>query len=283
MQLPSPELECQRPQPRQSPPGGCSGPRPARSTTRPAGPESERIRCAQQSVTSLSPGPRPAQAPSTARQSAPGSDPDPGPRLRHWPTSQYPMAVTARRLDPRHPSLYPAPSESVELQLCCNSTFRFLRRCNSTFRFHRPRRIRQHPPRLRLAPVPASRRNRSSTRLLQDRPDRTTTFATTSTSAARLSPEPLLHWTRRRPAAQRVLLLRHRPCLEPLAYRCSGGSPCLPRARRQPSFLRRPRSLVRRSLRPLGRLRLPPRRATRALGPARAQAAPDPQIRPATL
>jgi hypothetical protein len=84
-----------------------------RSTTRPAGPETERIRYAQQSVTSLSsshqPGPRPAQAPSTARQRAasPGSDPDPGPRLRHWPTSQYPMAVAARRLVSRHPSQYP--------------------------------------------------------------------------------------------------------------------------------------------------------------------------------
>ncbi len=110
LQLPSPVLECPHPQPRQSH-GGRSGPRPARSTTRPAGPESERIRYAQQSVTSLSPshqpGLRPAQAPSTARQSAPGSDSDPVPRLRHWPTSQYPLAVAARRLVSRHPSQYP--------------------------------------------------------------------------------------------------------------------------------------------------------------------------------
>jgi len=111
LHLPSPQLVCPLPQPRQSPPGGRSGPRPARSTTRPAGPKSEHIVCTGQSVTSLSPshqpGPRPAHAPSTARQSALGSDPDPGPRLRHWPTSQYPMAVTARRLVSRHPSQYP--------------------------------------------------------------------------------------------------------------------------------------------------------------------------------
>ena len=111
LHLPSPQLVCPLPQPRQSPPGGRSGPRPARSTTRPAGPKSERIVCTGQSVTSLSPshqpGPRPAHVPSTARRSAPGSDPDPGPRLRHWPTSQYPMAVTARRLVSRHPSQYP--------------------------------------------------------------------------------------------------------------------------------------------------------------------------------
>ena len=92
--------------------------RPEARTTRPAGPESERIRCAQQSVTSLSPslqpGPRPAHAPSTARPGALESDPDPGPRLRQWPTSQYPMAVTTRRLASRHPSQYPeahGPSE----------------------------------------------------------------------------------------------------------------------------------------------------------------------------
>jgi hypothetical protein len=53
------------------------------------------------------PGPRPAQAPSTARPSPPGSEPGPGPRLRYWPTSQYPMAATARRLVSRHPSQYP--------------------------------------------------------------------------------------------------------------------------------------------------------------------------------
>ena len=106
-----PRARVSGPQPRQSPPGGRSGPRPARSTTRPAGPKSERIVCTGKSVTSLSPshqpGPRPAHAPSSARQSAPGSDPDPGPRLRHWSTSQYPMAVTARRLVSRHPSQYP--------------------------------------------------------------------------------------------------------------------------------------------------------------------------------
>jgi hypothetical protein len=111
MQLPSPQLVYPPPHLRRSPPGGRSGPRPARTTTRPAGPKSERVMCAQRGATSLSPshqpGQRPAHAPSTARQSAPGSDPDPSPRLRHWPTRQYPMAVTARRLVSRHPSQYP--------------------------------------------------------------------------------------------------------------------------------------------------------------------------------
>jgi hypothetical protein len=50
-------------QPRQSPPGGRYGPRPARSTTRPAGPESERIRYAEQSITSQSPSPPAGPAP----------------------------------------------------------------------------------------------------------------------------------------------------------------------------------------------------------------------------
>ena len=73
---------CPGPQPRQPQPGGRSGPWPDLAS----GPDSERILHAQQGIAGLppsrQPGPRLAQATSTARQGPPGSDPDPGPRLR---------------------------------------------------------------------------------------------------------------------------------------------------------------------------------------------------------
>ncbi len=107
LQLPEPRARVSGPQPRQSPPGGRSGPRPARTTTWPASVSDMPSRASRANRHHHQPGPRPAQAPSIARPSAPGSDPEPGPRLRHWPTSQYSMAVTARRLVSRPPSQYP--------------------------------------------------------------------------------------------------------------------------------------------------------------------------------
>ena len=73
---------CPGPQPRQPQPGGRSGPGPDLAS----GPDSERIcmhsRASQAYRHHRQPGPRLAQATSTARQGPPGSDPDPGPRLR---------------------------------------------------------------------------------------------------------------------------------------------------------------------------------------------------------
>jgi hypothetical protein len=110
------------------------------------------------------PGRARPKRPSTTRPSAPGSDPDPGPRLRHWPTCQYPMAVTARRLVSRHPSQYPeAHGPSVPRARlggpCCVGPARLSRRAErpATQPSESQRARSDHPTSQRCEPSPSAR------------------------------------------------------------------------------------------------------------------------------